>query len=186
MSRRLWILVLPVMLFVTLLVGCTGTTATSIATPSASPTPQVPVPTSLQIYRVSGPPGTNVAPFEARTDQGKKIQNLFASMRALPKFIPSFTCPNDRGGGYILTFLDESGVVAQGFIPAGGCSMLVLSKPYGCHTLPEEIMRQLAETLNVQQSALGLEGEFYNTALPGSPTAPATLPSPLLPLSSCR
>jgi hypothetical protein len=175
------------LLAVLLLTACGGSQSGHVAAPSVSPTARTSMPTSLHIYRISGPSGSNVAPFEAQSHQADKVQHLFAAMLAVPAFNQSPTCPNDRGGGYVLTFLDQNNsTFAQAFIPAGGCSLVDLSKPYGCHTLPYEIMQRLAETLDVRQSALGLEGEFYDTAPPGSPTAPTTLSSPLLPMSSCR
>ena len=186
MSRRLWILALPVMLFVTLFAGCTGTTATNITTPSASPTPKTPMPTVLRIYRISGPPESHAAPFSAQGDQADKVQRLFAAMRALPPFAVDSWCPLDRGGGYFLTFLDHNDIVAQAFIPAGGCAKIALSKPYGCHTRPYSIIQQLADTLGVPTATIGFESTFYDTSPPGSPTAPSVPTTPVLPMSPCH
>jgi hypothetical protein len=184
MANGLWILALGITC-VMLFVGCAGVVAPDVTTPNPSPTSGQRLPTVLHVIRLS-PPSNHVAPFEAQTDQAEKVQQLFATLRALPPFVPQVTCPADQGGGYLLSFRDSTGVVAQASIPAGGCLALDFSKPYGCHTFTEATMGQLADTLGVQHTALIRMAAFWNSATPGGPTAPAEPSEPLLPFSPCR
>jgi len=170
---------------IALLAGCAGTTAADIATSNPSPTPKAPMPTGLLLLRVSGPPESRAAPFSARSDQPDKVQQLFTTMLALPTYVGG-GCPIDRGVGYFLTFLDHDNIVAQAFIPAGGCARIVMTKPYGCHTAPVSVIQQLADTLGVPTDKIGFAGAFYDTAPPGSPTAPAAPTPPVLPMEPCH
>ena len=169
-----------------LLAGCGSATATSIAIPRASPTPQERMPTSLHIVRFGGPSQNHVAPFDAQTDQTEKVQRLFAALRALPSFVQTISCPADQGGGYLLTFRDSIGVVAQAILPAGGCLALQFSKPYGCHMFTETTVDQVADTLGVQPTALIRMAAFWDSAAPGSPVAPVEPSEPLLDFSPCH
>ena len=144
------------------------------------------MPTDLLLLRVSGPPESHAAPFAARSDQPDKVRQLFTTMQALPAYIGGGGCPIDRGGGYFLTFLDHDDIVAQAFIPAGGCARIIMTKPYGCHTRPFSVIQQLAETLGVPTDKVGGSGAFYDTAPPGSPTAPAVPTPPVLPMEACH
>jgi hypothetical protein len=184
-AHRLRGLVLAI-LSVMLLAGCGSNVATITTTPRATPTPNPPMPTSLRIIRLA-PRQVNVAPFEAQTDQADKVQQLFATLRALPPFVPRSSCPNDSGGLYLLTFWDHNSVVAEVSISAGGCPSVNISKPYGCHDLAETTMSQIADTLGVAPAQVGRMGQFYNTATPGGPLAPDELPAsiPLLPFAYC-
>ena len=190
-SRGLYLLTL-MLACIALFAGCAGTTAAGVATPSASPTPGEPMPTDLLLLRVSGPPESNAAPFSARSDQTDKVRRLFTTIVALPAYVGGW-CPIDRGGGYFLTFLDHDDIVAQAFIPAGGCARIVMTKPYGCHKAPVSIIQQLADTLGVPIDKIGFAGAFYDTAPPGSPTAPPGSPTappvptpPVLPMEPCH
>ena len=185
MPRCLCILAL-VLMTAMLFAGCAGTSTSGVTTPAATATPKVSLPTALLLLRVSGPPESHAAPFSAQGDQADKVQRLFAAMRALPPFAVDSWCPLDRGGGYFLTFLDHNDIVAQAFIPAGGCAKIALSKPYGCHTRPYSIIQQLADTLGVPTATIGFESTFYDTSPPGSPTAPSVPTTPVLPMSPCH
>ncbi len=168
-----------------LLAGCQSTTVMNATPPSASPTPHERMPTALPVIRLS-PLQNHVAPFDVQTDQAEKVQRLFASLRALPPFVPQISCPADQGGGYLLTFRDSEGIVAQARIAAGGCIAVDISKPYGCHKFNAAIMEQIADTLGVQHSALGIMGSFWDSATPGGPTAPVEPSETLLPFSPCH
>lgn len=184
-SRRLFLFALT-LACVALLAGCGSTTATSVATPTLSPTPGERMPTALHVVRFGGPAQNHVAAFDVQTDQADKVQRLFATLRALPSFVPTVSCPADQGGGYLLTFRDDKGVVAQAVIPAGGCLALDFSKPYGCHSFTDTTVDQVADTLGVQHTALIRMAAFWDSASPGGPTAPVEPSEPLLPFSSCR
>ena len=168
------------------LVGCTSTTAADVATPNPSPTPTERTPTELQVVRFSGPPQNHVAAFDAQTNQAEKVQRLFSTMRALPPFVPTVSCPYDQGGGYLLTFRDSEGIVAQAIIPAGGCPKAQFSQSYGCHKLGGSTMDQIADTLGVQHAALMRMAAFWDSATPGGPIAPSVPSSLVLPMSSCH
>ena len=185
--RRACIALLSLLSLLSLLAlaGCTSAAAPSFVTPSASPTPKAPMPTGLLLLRVSGPPESHAAPFSARSDQPDKVRQLFTTMLALPTYVGG-GCPIDRGGGYFLTFLDHDNIVAQAFIPAGGCAHIAMSKPYGCHKAPVSVIQQLADTLGVPTDKIGFAGAFYDTAPPGSPTAPAVPTAPVLPMEPCH
>jgi hypothetical protein len=183
-SRGTYLLAL-MLACIALLVGCAGTIVADVATPSASAAPKAAMPTDLLLLRVSGPPESHAAPFSARSDQPGKVRQLFTTMLALPTYVGG-GCPIDRGGGYFLTFLDHDNIVAQAFIPAGGCAHIAMSKPYGCHKAPASVIQQLADTLGVPTDKIGFAGAFYDTAPPGSPTAPAVPTPPVLPMESCH
>ncbi|HKW24046.1 MAG TPA: hypothetical protein VJO13_21910 [Ktedonobacterales bacterium] len=171
---------------IALLAGCAGTTAADIATPNPSPTPGERTPTALQMVRFGGPSENHVAPLDVQTDQAEKVQHLFSALRALPAFVPQVTCPYDQGGGYLLTFRDSKGVVAQAIIPAGGCPKAQFSQSYGCHKLGISTMDQIAATMNVQPATLMRMAAFWDSATPGGPMAPSVPSSLVLPMSSCR
>jgi hypothetical protein len=174
------------MLSLLTLVGCANTTATNVAMPGASPTPEERTPTVLQVVRFGGPPENHVAAFDAQTDQAGNVQRLFATMRALPLFVPTVSCPYDQGGGYLLTFRDSEGIVAQAIIPAGGCPKAQFSQSYGCHKLGGSTMDQIADTLGVNPAALMRMATFWDSATPGGPIAPSVPSSLVLPMSPCH
>ncbi len=124
MLRRINLLTLVLLAF-TLLAGCGSVPTSSRATSSPSPhtsatvTSQPPMPTALQIVRLA-PHQDQVAPFSAQTEDAAKVQRLFATLRALPPFILTPWCPNDRGGGYLLSFLDHGRIVVQAVIGQEG------------------------------------------------------------------
>lgn len=184
-SRRLNLLVV-MLACIALLVGCAGTTVADIATPNPSPTPTERTPTELQVVRFSGPPQNHVAAFDAQTSQAEKVQRLFSTMRALPPFVPTVSCPYDQGGGYLLTFRDSEGIVAQAILPAGGCPKAQFSQSYGCHKLGGSTMDQIADTLGVQHAALMRMAAFWDSATPGGPMAPSVPSSLVLPMSPCH
>jgi hypothetical protein len=184
-ARRLWLLALGVAC-IALLADCGSSSALRGATPGASPTSVESVPTELHVVRFGGPAQNHVAPFDVQTDQADKVQRLFATLRALPSFVPTVSCPADQGGGYLLTFRDSKGVVAQAVIPAGGCLALDFSKPYGCHSFTDTTVDQVADTLGVQHTDLIRMAAFWDSAAPGGPTAPVEPSEPLLNFSPCH
>jgi hypothetical protein len=190
LSRNLRVLAL-MLLAVALLVGCGSGPASGAATPGATPhasvsvTPQPPMPTTLQIVRWA-PPEARVAPFSAQTNDAVKVQRLFATLRALPTYMPAFSCPQGHGGGYLLTFLDHDQVVAVAGIAVSGCQQVDLSEPYGCHRLTATTMDQVAETLGVPPATVGTGSDFYDTAAPGSPLATADPYVPPVSFTPCH
>ena len=184
----LWALALLV-LAVLPLAGCGGTPTSSGAVSSPSPhapaTRQPPVPSELQIIRFA-PHEVRVAPFSVQTDDAAKVQSLFATLRALPPFREPVSCMQDGGGGYILTFLDHGKVIAVATIAASGCPRIHISDPYGCHTPNDATMSEIADTLGVPSTDLGIAGEFYNTAKPGGALAPDDPYVPPVTFSPCR
>lgn len=183
--RRTCILALA-LLSLLALASCTSATATSVATLIASPTSGGRMPTALRVTRFAGPPENHVAPFDAQTNQADKVQRLFAAMRALPPFVPTVTCPYDQGGGYLLTFQDSVGIMAQAIIPVGGCLALEFSKPYGCHRFTGATVDQVADTLGIRHTDLIRMAAFWDSASPGGPMAPVEPSEPLLPFSPCH
>lgn len=187
LSRRPYTLVL-VLLALILLAGCGSVPISSGATSPSSPhavatsTPRPPMPMALQIVRFA-PHQDEVAPFSTQTEDAAKVQQLFATLRALPPFVLTPTCPNDRGGGYLLSFLEHGRIVVQAVIGAGGCPQVSLSEPYGCHKPTDTTMGQIADTLGVPLAKLEM---FYDTAPPGSQVAPEDHGVPLLPFSPCH
>jgi len=171
---------------IALLAGCGSSSAVRGATPGTPPTSVESVPTELHVVRFGGPAQNHVAPLDVQTDQAEKVERLFATLRALPPFVPTVSCPADQGGGYLLTFSDSKGVVAQAVIPAGGCLALDFSKPYGCHSFTDTTVDQVADTLGVQHTALIRMAAFWDSAAPGGPTAPVEPSEPLLDFSLCH
>lgn len=171
---------------IALFAGCGSSSALRAATPSTSATPEARMPTLLHVTRFGGPPQNHVAAFDAQTDQAEKVERLFAALHALPPFVQSISCPVDQGGGYLLTFRDNKGVVAQAILPAGGCLALEFSKPYGCHKFTDTSVGQVADTLGVQPTTLIRMAAFWDSATPGGPLAPVVPSETLLPFSPCR
>ncbi len=155
--------------WIALFAGCASTTAAGDATSSASPTPEARMPTLLHVTRFGGPPQNHVAAFDAQIDQAEKVERLFAALRALPPSVQTSSCPADQGGGYLLTFRDSKGVVAQAILPAGGCLALEVSKPYGCHKFTDTSVGQVTDTLGVQPTTLIRMAAFWDSATPGGP-----------------
>ena len=155
----------------------TAETTTATATTLAAPT-------TLDVLRFGGPLANRVTPFETRTDDATKVQQLYNAILALPP-LPSFGgCPEDIGAGYELSFTANGSLVFQAEM-VGGCPTARLPKPYECRVWNAAFVAQVAATLGVPPSTLMPSAGLRDTAGQSGPFAPSAPTPPVITVDRC-
>lgn len=146
MKSRLSIAVLALVL---LMSGC-GVTSSTATNTSAS------VPDSVQITRVTLlQPSDRFPPLTATISDAAKARQLYRTVESLPHLkYPAYSCPNDVGWAYQITFYHGGVQMGYDLADATGCRFVQVDKKNVWRQPTDAFWLELANTLGLSQAQL--------------------------------
>lgn len=173
MKRYIWFL----LILLPLLGGC--------GYASASASPAVKEPTSLQVSFVNGIPANHYRPFPTRTIvDAQAVQQLYTAALKLPhpkyrlsgensKHFFVVNCPADSGVEYHLRFFDQQKLMKEMILYPTGCATLQLGKD-DSRALTASFLQLFEQTIGVPRGGKLPPAYLYSC----TPHSPCTSPTP--------